>query len=428
MQVKIVGDKLGAGKRLSGTYTIPGDKSISHRSVILGAMAKGITEVKGFLTGEDCLSTIRCFQLLGVEINLEGTSLTINSSGSFSPPLNTLDVGNSGTTLRLVTGLLAGQVFNTTITGDASLQKRPMERVTIPLSLMGSNIIGKYAPISIKGRQLKGINYTLPVASAQVKSAILLAGLYAEGETIIEEPIPTRDHTEIMLKYFGADIAKKGNLIISRRASTPLKPQSITIPGDISSAAFLMVAASILPKSRILIKDVGVNPTRTGIIHVLKRMGADIRFHNERVNCGEAIADIEIRYAPLKATIISGVEIPTLIDEIPAIAVAALFAEGKTIIKNAQELRVKETDRIQTISEELSKFFDKTPIIPKQDGMVIQGGFTLNGAEFNSHGDHRLAMSLAIAALAAQGDSMVCNSQCVDISFPGFFQILQIHS
>ena len=462
MKVKITGGQPDTGRRLSGVHVVPGDKSISHRSVILGAMASGTTEVDGFLTGEDCLSTIRCFRALGVDIHLAGTHLTIHSTGRFTQPGGILDVGNSGTTLRLMTGLLAGQPFSTTITGDASIQKRPMKRVTDPLALMGAQISckdGTYAPVTVTGsstdRPLKGIRYTLPVASAQVKSAILLASLYAEGETIIEEPIPTRDHTEIMLQYFGVDIIKKDGLIISRgitqnhlkadintvtaisdnRILPMFGAQPVSVPGDISSAAFLMAAAAILPGSALTLKDVGVNPTRTGIINVLRRMGADIRLTNKRIRCGEPIADIEIRYisdnpnnpgaaSALKGTAISGPEIPTLIDEIPAIAAVALFAKGETTIRDAAELRVKETDRIKAVAEEFNKFFAVPPIKTYEDGMVITGGLPLNGATVNSHGDHRLAMSLSILALAAQGESEIQNSQCADISFPGFYQLL----
>lgn len=430
---------------LVGKFTVPGDKSISHRAVMLGSLAEGTTLVDGFLNGDDCLATINCFRALGVDITIEGTNVTIKSTGSLTGPDPTkpLDVGNSGTTLRLMAGLLCGQPFTTTLTGDESIQKRPMKRVTDPLSMMGADIDGIYAPITIKGvakgAQLKGINYTLPVASAQVKSAILLASLYAEGETVIEEPIPTRDHTEIMLKYLGADITKDGNRIISRPLNTNLtKAKNISVPGDISSAAFLMAGAAILPGSAITIKNVGVNPTRTGIIHVLRRMGSDIKLSNNRTVCGEPVADIEIRYCALKGTIIEGAEIPTLIDEIPAIAAVALFATGKTIIKGAQELRVKETDRITAVAEEFGKFFagsgvvggksPKPSITPQEDGMIIDGMIiegtsppTLQAAEVNSRGDHRLAMSLSILALSAQGTSKITDAKCADISFPGFY-------
>ena len=427
----------GSVNCLTGKFIVPGDKSISHRAIMLGAIAQGVTEVTGFLTGEDCLSTISCFRNLGVDIQLSGTDVTIKGTGQLSPPDDILDVGNSGTTLRLMTGLLAGQSFTSTITGDDSIKKRPMKRVTDPLSLMGAQISGATAPVIIKGcggRPLEGISYTLPVASAQVKSAILLASLYAKGETIIEEPIPTRDHMEIMLNYLGADIEVKypRQYIISRgqAAYNPniplLKARPISVPGDISSAAFLIAAAVILPGSEIIISNVGCNPTRTGIIHVLNRMGADIRLQNERIICGETVADILVRYSPtLKATTISGPEIPSLIDEIPIIAAVALFAQGETIIKDAAELRVKETDRIKVVSEEFQNFFESS-VIPQEDGMIIRGMIRPKTTyrEVDSRGDHRLAMSLSVLALAVKGETVINNAQCADISFPGFYELL----
>ena len=438
--------KIKGGKyKLTGTYTVPGDKSISHRSVMLGALAEGTTSVSGFLTGEDCLATIACFQMLGVDIQQSGTQLTIQG-GNLTSPKSTLDVGNSGTTLRLIAGILAGQAFDCMLTGDESIQKRPMKRVVDPLTQMGADISGIYAPITIKGRKLKGIEYTLPIASAQIKSAILLAGLFADGETIINEPVRSRDHTEIMLAYLDADIRRKDERVIYRpsKSGIKLKAQDITVPGDVSSAAFLMVAATILPGSDIVIENVGVNPTRTGIINVLRRMGADIKLLNERSVCGEKVANIAIRHSLLRATEISGSEIPTLIDEIPIIAVAALFAEGETVIKNAEELRVKETDRIQAVVEEFSKFNfnflsngQKPILTPCPDGMVIKGGHVEypivenmdnkpQSIVANSRGDHRLAMSLAILALGLGNgfETTIKNSKCVDISFPGFYQLL----
>ena len=452
MKMKIKGIQTGSGKRLSGTYTVPGDKSISHRSVMLGSLAQGTTEVSGFLTGEDCLSTIQCFRALGIDIQLNGTDCTIHGTGTLSPPSKILDVGNSGTTLRLISGILAGQPFSCTITGDESIQKRPMKRVVDPLTLMGAKFNckdGGYAPITITGTQLKGIRYTLPVASAQVKSAVLLASLYAEGETVVEEPIPTRDHTEIMLRYLGADIKKEpaignisadgnisasGNLIVCK-GKPILKAQPISVPGDISSAAFLMAAAAILPGSHIKINRVGVNPTRTGVIHVLKRMGANIKLKNERICCGEKVADIEIHHAPLCGTIIEGAEIPTLIDEIPILAVVALFAKGETIVRDATELRVKEVDRIKVVADEFNKFFDgdnsnqdTLPIVPQEDGMKIHGCIPMSGVSkfrtVNSSGDHRLAMSLSVLSLAVPGESEIENAECADISFPGFYELL----
>jgi len=425
----------GGDYKLVGTYTVPGDKSISHRSVMLGALAEGTTKVSGFLTGEDCLATIDCFRKLGVDVQQNGTQLIIQG-GRLKSPQSTLDVGNSGTTLRLMAGILAGQDFDCCITGDESIQKRPMKRVVDPLTQMGAEISGIYAPITIKGSKLRGIEYTLPIASAQVKSAILLAGLFADGETIINEPIRSRDHTEIMLAHLGADIKREGDKIICRPSK--LKAKDISVPGDISSAAFLLVAAAILPGSDIVIENVGINPTRTGIINVLRRMGADIQLLNERSICEEKVADIALRYSPLQATEISGAEIPTLIDEIPIIAVAALFAEGETVIKDAEELRVKETDRIQAVVEEFSKLLPNhqksNAIIARSDGMVINGGRTeYSSTDKNSQsivadsrGDHRLAMSLAVLALSLRDRSVVTikNSKCADISFPGFYQIL----
>ena len=379
--------------------------------------------------GEDCLSSIECFRALGVDIRLEGLKLIVQGKAELSPPQKVLDVGNSGTSMRLMTGLLAAQPFVSKIDGDASIKKRPMKRVTDPLSLMGADISGEYAPLTIKGAALKGITYTLEVASAQVKSAILLASLFAEGDTIINEPISTRDHTEIMLKYLGADIEKKidghtgANIIISRRLRAALQAKPIYVPGDISSASFLIAAASIIPGSAISIPGVGVNPSRIGIIRVLRRMGADIRLYNVTKRCGEAIADIDVRYAPLKAVHVSAEEIPSLIDEIPILAVVALFAKGDTIIRNAGELRFKETDRISAIAGEFSKF--SATIRTSEDDLIISGmAKALHAAEADSQGDHRLAMSLSILASAIQGESTICNAECANISFPGFYDLL----
>ena len=416
--------KIIGRKPIRGKTAVPGDKSISHRSVILGAIADGTTEVSGFLTGEDCLSTIKCFRALGVDIEHSGTNLLIRGTGSFLPPVEVLDAGNSGTTIRLMAGMLAGQPFASSITGDESLQKRPMKRVVAPLSLMGADIRGDYAPINIKPAKLKGIRYTMPVASAQVKSAILLASLYADGETVIEEPVRSRDHTEIMLNYFGADIQKNSGTIISRGGKLIGKP--VNVPGDISSAAFLMAAAVIADGSDIIIENVGVNPTRTGIISALMRMGANISLRNIRSSCGEPVADIEARCSPLKGTVIEGAEIPALIDEIPVIAAAALAAKGETVIKDASELRVKEVDRIKAVADEYNKFYpDEKPIIPTEDGMIIRGGLTPRAAEADSRGDHRMAMSLSVFAHAIEGESVIHNTECADISFPGFYDLLK---
>lgn len=417
-------------KAIKKTITIPGDKSISHRSVMLGSLANGTTHVHGFLTGEDCLSTIACFKKMGIEIELDGTDVTVHGKGlnGLKAPTETLDVGNSGTTLRLMTGILSAQPFSCTVTGDSSIQKRPMDRVEKPLKQMGAEITGQggekiLAPLHITGHSLKGTHYTLPVASAQVKSAIILAGLYAEGKTVITEPEATRDHTEIMLNHFGADIKRNGNDI----TVTPVKElyaKEIFVPGDISSAAYFMVLGAVCPDSDITIKNVGINPTRTGIITVLENMGANITLLNERTISGEKVADINVKYTPsLKSTTVEGDIIPKLIDEIPVIAVAACFAEGTTVIKDAQELKVKESNRIKTVVNELKKF--GADIEETDDGMIIKGKCSLKGAVCDSHNDHRIAMSMAVAGIMAEGSTTIKDSQCVDISFPTFFSLLK---
>lgn len=417
-------------KAIKKTITIPGDKSISHRSVMLGSLANGTTHVHGFLTGEDCLSTIACFKKMGIEIELDGTDVTVHGKGlnGLKAPTETLDVGNSGTTLRLMTGILSAQPFSCTVTGDSSIQKRPMDRVEKPLKQMGAEITGQggekiLAPLHITGHSLKGTHYTLPVASAQVKSAIILAGLYAEGKTVITEPEAARDHTEIMLNYFGADIKRNGNDI----TVTPVKElyaKEIFVPGDISSAAYFMVLGAVCPDSDITIKNVGINPTRTGIITVLENMGANITLLNERTVSGEKVADINVKYTPsLKSTTVEGDIIPKLIDEIPVIAVAACFAEGTTVIKDAQELKVKESNRIKTVVNELKKF--GADIEETDDGMIIKGKCSLKGAVCDSHNDHRIAMSMAVAGIMAEGSTTIKDSQCVDISFPTFFSLLK---
>ena len=407
--------------------TVPGDKSISHRAVMLGSIAKGTTEISDFLTGEDCMSTIRCFRQLGVSIDVDGQAVRVHGNGlhGLRPSADVLDVGNSGTTIRLLSGLLAGQPFNSRLTGDASIQKRPMERVITPIHAMGGAISGKdakpYAPLYIEGKKLKGIHYSMPVASAQVKSAVLLAGLYADGETTLKELSLTRNHTENMLKAFGADIVTEGASITCLPA-TELYAQKISVPGDISSAAFLMVAALILPGSRVLLQNIGVNETRTGIITALKSMGASIDVQNLRHEGGEPIADVLVSSSALKATTISGDLIPKMIDEIPVFAVAALFAQGSTVIADAQELKVKESNRIAVMVKELTKL--GAQVEEKHDGMVVHGMAALKGARVSSHGDHRVAMSLAIAGLCAQGPTTIEGAECVDVSFPGFFELL----
>ncbi len=418
---------INPSKKMRGTIKVPGDKSISHRSVMLGSIASGDTRVSGFLTGEDCLSTIDCFKKLGIDIEVNGTDVIVHGKGlrGLSAPKETLDVGNSGTTLRLMSGLLSAQPFTSHITGDSSIQKRPMGRVAVPLGLMGAKITSESekmtAPLTIEGTSLKGIDYTLPVASAQVKSAIILAGLYADGITRITEPEATRDHTEIMLRYLGADIKKEGNTIIV----TPVKEltgKDISVPGDISSAAYFIAAALITKDSDVIIENVGINPTRTGIITAFEAMGADIELLNERTVCGEPVADIRAKTSSLHGTVIKGDIIPKLIDEIPVIAAVACYAEGTTVIADAQELKVKESDRIKTMATELGRM--GADITPTDDGMIINGGKALNGAVCESYKDHRVAMSIAVAALGAEGETQIKEPECADISFPGYYDLL----
>ena len=413
--------------KLRGEITVPGDKSISHRSVMLGSIAKGDTRISGFLTGEDCLSTIDCFKKLGIDIEVNGTDVTVHGKGlkGLSAPAETLDVGNSGTTLRLMSGILSAQPFTARLTGDSSIQKRPMGRVASPLGPNGAKITSENekmtAPLTIEGQKLHGIDYTLPVASAQVKSALILAGLYADGETRITEPEATRDHTEIMLNYLGADIRKEGDTIVVRPAAE-LTGKDITVPGDISSAAYFIAAALISKDSEVLIKNVGVNPTRTGIITAFKAMGGNIELTNERTVCGEPVADILVRSSRLHGVVIKGAIIPKLIDEIPVIAAAACYASGETVIADAAELRVKESDRIKTMAAELGRM--GATVIQTDDGMIILGGIPLHGAVCESYNDHRVAMSVAVAALGAKGETQIKDCGCVDISFPGYFDAL----
>lgn len=413
---------------LTGSLSVPGDKSISHRSIMFGALAEGDTHVTGFLNGDDCLSTIRCFRDMGVEIEIEGTNVTVHGKGlrGLTAPKNTLDVGNSGTTLRLMSGILAAQPFDSRVTGDSSIQKRPMNRVADPLQLMGAQIVSEKegdklcAPIRVYGKPLHGMTYTLPVASAQVKSALILAGLYADGETVIIEPEATRNHTELMLSAMGADITRQGKEIHVKPCET-LTAQDIAVPGDISSAAYFLVAASVCPNSRLTLTGVGVNPTRTGILDALQAMGANITLSNERTLCGEAVADLTVETAPLHGTVIEGEIIPRLIDEIPVLAVAACCAQGETIIRNAEELKVKESNRIRTMVTELTKLGAK--VTETEDGMIIQGGTPLHGAVTESFNDHRIAMSMAVAGLVADSPVTIENAECVDISFPDFYEL-----
>lgn len=415
-------------KGLKGEITVPGDKSISHRAVMFGALSKGTTEVTNFLQGADCLSTIDCFRKLGVEIENTPEHILIHGKGlhGFSESKVQLDTGNSGTTTRLISGILAGQKFRTTLTGDASICKRPMGRIIKPLSEMGADIKSingnNCAPLEINPSALHGIHYNSPVASAQVKSAILLAGLYADGTTKVTEPYLSRNHSEIMLNFFGATVSTK-DTTISIEPEPLLEGRKVVVPGDISSAAYFIVAGLITPDSEILIKNVGINPTRDGIIQVCKGMGADIEVLNINDANGEPTADVLVKYSKLHGITIEGAIIPTLIDELPIIAVLACFAEGTTVIKDAAELKVKESNRIDVMVNNLSSM--KADITATEDGMIIHGGKPLKGAVIESNLDHRIAMSFAIAGMNAEGTTTILHSDCVNISYPTFYQDLE---
>jgi 3-phosphoshikimate 1-carboxyvinyltransferase len=417
---------------LQGNITIPGDKSISHRALMLGAIASGETLIEGLLLGEDPRSTADCFRAMGAEISpLNSEKVTVKGVGlgNLQEPEDVLNAGNSGTTMRLMLGLLASHPDRFfTVTGDRSLRSRPMSRVIKPLQQMGALIYGRKgnqnAPLAIQGQNLKPIHYHSPIASAQVKSCLLLAGLMTQGKTKVTEPALSRDHSERMLRAFGATLeidSDRHSVTIS--GYPELKGQRIIVPGDISSAAFWLVAGAIVPDSELIMENVGVNPTRTGILEVLGMMGADIRRSNEREAAGEPVADLKVKFSQLKGCTIEGALIPRLIDEIPILAVAACFAGGTTIIKDAAELRVKESDRLAVIASELTKMGAKISEFP--DGLEISGGVTLTGAEVNSHGDHRMAMSLAIAALNAQGKTTIGGAQAAAISYPEFVETLQ---
>lgn len=411
---------------LRGTITVPGDKSISHRAVMFGSIAKGTTEISGFLNGADCLSTIYCFQKMGVEIEQKDGKILVHGNGlhGLKAPTETLDVGNSGTTTRLISGILAGQDFPCILSGDASLNSRPMKRIITPLSMMGADIKSingnDCAPLKITGKPLKSIHYNSPVASAQVKSCVLLAGLYADGPTSVTEPELSRNHTEIMLRSFGATVISEGTTA-TILPNPELTAQHIIVPGDISSAAFFIVAGLITPNSEIHIKNVGINPTRDGILKVCEAMGADITYENIRKD-QEPTADLIVKTSELHATEIGGSIIPTLIDELPVIALLACFAKGKTIIKDAQELKVKESNRIDLMANHLNAMGAK--VTPTDDGMIIEGGHPLHGASIHCKYDHRIAMTFAIAGLNADGETEIVDSECVTVSYPSFYEDL----
>ncbi|MCX5750067.1 MAG: 3-phosphoshikimate 1-carboxyvinyltransferase [Candidatus Saganbacteria bacterium] len=423
--------KIHAAEKFQGEISVPGDKSISHRAIMLGALAKGKTTITNFLLGEDCLATVDCFKKLGTQIEV-GDRITVKGLGlsGFKAPQDTLYVGNSGTTIRILSGILAGQPFTTEITGDASIQKRPMKRIIDPLAQMGAIISGKkegeqiYPPLRISGGKLRPITYKTPVASAQVKSAVLLAGLFAEGTTGVLEPEYSRDHTERMLKYFGARVRiEEKNIYVN--GGPKLTAKEVDIPGDISSAAYFLVAAAIIPGAEIVIRDIGLNPTRTGILEVLRRMGAKVEVFDEEIISGEPRGTIRVQGpgSRVQKIKIGGELIPRLIDEIPIITVLATQAEGQTVISDAKELRVKESDRIAAMCSELNKMGAK--ITPTEDGMIINGPTPLKGSTAQSYGDHRIAMSLAIAGLIADGETIIQDTECINTSFPGFSKLLE---
>jgi 3-phosphoshikimate 1-carboxyvinyltransferase len=415
-------------KHIPAEITVPGDKSISHRSAMFAGLAKGRTVIDGFLPSEDCVSTVHAMEALGAEVewlyetpDVGYTRLAITGKGAkLVAPLKEIDCGNSGTTMRLLSGILAGQDFSATLIGDASLSKRPMKRVADPLALMGATLKGQgdkiTAPVTVKGGNLTAITYTLPVASAQVKSAVLLAGMFAPGKTSVVEPVITRNHTERIMTHFGIKWLRDGDTISVYGGQTP-EPNDITVPGDISSAAFWMVAAAATPGSQITLKNVGLNSTRTGVIQVLLAMGATIS-QSETENTGEPRGNVVVKGGDLNGTVIGGNIIPNVIDELPILAVAAALARGKTLIKDAQELRVKETDRIAAVAGNLRKM--GVTVIETDDGMEIMGGAALKGATIETFGDHRIAMAFAVAGLYAEGTTIIEGTECIRTSYPGF--------
>ena len=442
-------------RMLRGRIEVPGDKSVSHRAVMLGALSEGITEISGFLMSADCLSTISCFEKMGVRVDRNDAEKTVTVEGrslhGLRAPSELLYTGNSGTTTRIISGILAGQSFESMLDGDSSIRRRPMKRIIDPLLAMGASVRSEKengcVPLRIKGGSLHGICWRSPVASAQVKSGILLAGLYADSETSVLEPALSRNHTELMLKAFGGSVLSEplpdplrgeekkkdrifyglssetaGGWKITVRPEPRLTGRKICVPGDISSAAYFMAAAAIVPGAEVLISNVGVNPTRNGILKVMRAMGADISLSDEKLQGFEETASILVRSSSLHGTVIGGSLIPTLIDELPVCAVLACFAEGETVIRDARELRVKESDRIAVMTEELNKM--GADITPTEDGMIIRGGRSLHGAEVDAHADHRAAMSLTVAALAAEGATTIHGAECVGISYPDFFKDL----
>lgn len=421
MEARIRGPAL-----IRGEARVPGDKSISHRALILGAMAKGEMEIRGLSPARDVRSTAECLRALGVELSLEEEKALVHGRGpeSFSPPLKPLDCGNSGTTMRLLAGVLAGRPFESVLVGDESLSRRPMRRVVEPLSLMGAEIHareGNLPPLRVRGGRLRGIHYRLPVASAQVKSAIMLAGLQAEGETVVEEPLPSRDHTERMLLFFGAQLEKDGTRI--RLVPGELRARPVAVAGDFSSAAFLLAAAAPRPGAEVLVHSVGVNPTRTGFLEVLREMGADVAVLGRDEIAGEPVADIRVRGRELRGIELGGEIVPRMIDEIPLVFVLATQAAGTTVVRGARELRVKESDRISAMAENLRRLGAEVRELP--DGMEIRGPRRLRAARLLGFMDHRVVMACAVAALFAEGESVIEGAEWAEVSFPGFFSVLE---
>jgi len=419
------------GKRLSGELRTPSDKSISHRAIMLGSINRGEVVVREFLRSEDCLNTLKAFLELGAEIEDKGNQIVIRGKGkrSLKEPFNVIDLGNSGTSIRLISGILSGQPFYSVLTGDQYLRRRPMDRIAVPLREMGALILGrekgKYPPLTVVGKEkLKGIDYKSPKASAQVKSAILLAGLFTDEPVSVTEPAKSRDHTERMLKAFGVDVEVKGLTVKLGKNRNLERDLEITVPADISSAAFFMVGAAITPGSEAVLREVILNPTRTGILKVFDRMGVNYEIINRRETSGEEVGDILVSYSPdLKATEIKGEEIPTLIDELPVIALLATQAEGETVIRDAAELRVKESDRIKSTVENLKSIGGEAEELP--DGMVIRGKTKLKGGKVKSYGDHRIAMTFTVASLITENPVEIDDTECVSTSYPGFFKDLE---
>jgi len=411
---------IGRGSPLRGSLRVPGDKSISHRAALLGAIAEGTTRIGGFLRAEDCLGTLRCLRALGITIEEDPDRLEIHG-GRLCEPENVLDVGNSGTTIRLLAGLLAGQPFHSVLTGDASIRRRPMDRIADPLRQMGARITGRSqgrrAPLSIDGGSLCGIDYATPVASAQVKSAVMLAGLFAGGETVVREPSPSRDHTERMLEAFGVPIMRMPSTV---RLSGPaaLRATDIKVPGDVSSAAYFLIAAALIPGSELTVRDIGLNPTRTGVLDILEMMGALVETQDLHVEGGEPVGTVTVQAGRLHGATIGGDLIPRAIDELPVITVAACLADGETVIRDAAELRVKESDRIAVLTRELNRL--GASVLARPDGMVITGVRRLRGGHVSSEGDHRIAMALAVAGLCADDPVIIDDPACIQTSFPEF--------